>query len=94
MASFKEGVLGRGEDENMVDLGDEEDGFVSDDNQVDEDGDGPWYSMGMMRAEKVKARRPWKLKCHHQIGGKKKWLSIPIEKDIEYVENTKSVFPN
>lgn len=45
----------------MVDSIEDEDDFASNDDQVEEDEDEPWFSMGMTRAEKVEARRPWRL---------------------------------
>lgn len=35
----------------MVDLEGEDEGIVSDDDKVEEEGDGPWFSTGMSQAE-------------------------------------------
>lgn len=44
----------------MADSVKEAEGTISDDDGIGEDGEGPWFFMGMMRAEKVEVRRPWK----------------------------------
>lgn len=38
------------------------DGIVSDDDyELEEEVNGPWFSMGMMKEEKIEARKPWHL---------------------------------
>lgn len=43
MTTFRDAVLSRIVDEHMVDLGEEDKSIISDDNQVEEDDDGPWF---------------------------------------------------
>lgn len=60
-SSYKDKVMGMSFDTEMDEAIEEElDGDVSDDDQVVEDNDGPWFSMGMSKEEKIKARRPWR----------------------------------
>lgn len=51
--TFKEAFLGRGQDENMAESIDEEDGIVSDDDHINDDEDRAWFSIGMTRAENM-----------------------------------------
>lgn len=60
-ASFKEKVLGFNLDTFMDEAEtDILDGEVSDDDPVEEESGGPWFSMGMSEQEKIEARRPWR----------------------------------
>lgn len=52
--------------------GDEEsevDGEISHDNIVEEE-DGPWFSMGMTKLEKHEARRPWRMSVIIKLVGR------------------------
>lgn len=39
----------------------DEHGEVSNDDLLDKDSNGPWFSIGMSRSEKIEARRPWRM---------------------------------
>lgn len=60
-ATFKEAFMGKKEDEIMVDSVEDEDDFASDENEVDEDGNKPWFSVRMTRAVKAEVHRSWRL---------------------------------
>lgn len=56
-SSYKEKVLGLDADINMEDEDLDLDDDVSDDDyESEEEEDGPWFSMGMIREEKIEAR--------------------------------------
>lgn len=63
--SLRDTIIGSSMDEKMGDLREfMEEGDVSDDDAIkgeEEKGEeeGPWFSIGMTKAEKVEVRKPW-----------------------------------
>lgn len=57
--SYKDSVAGESKEPQGGSDDMEDDGDASDDD-VMEEGDEPWFGMGMTRAEKIEARRPWR----------------------------------
>lgn len=54
-------VLGKNFDTEMDEVNEDQyDGEVSDDDAIEEEEDGPWFSMGMSREKKLKTRKPRK----------------------------------
>lgn len=59
MRSYRDSVLGYGKRWNI--RGEEiDEGYVSDDDLIEECADGTWVGWGMSREEKIEARRPWR----------------------------------
>lgn len=58
-ASYRDSLVGRGMSTRVYGSALEEVGGISDDDPIKEGGNGSWFSMGMTRAEKIKARRSW-----------------------------------
>lgn len=70
-SSYKEKVMGSTLDTEMGDVeGDEVEDNVCDDDEVQEDDTGPWFSMGTIKQEKIDARWPWKMSLIIKLVGR------------------------
>lgn len=58
-SSYRDKVMGIKCDVAME--GDNQEGDVSDDDDLEDEKEGPWFLMGMTREEKSKAMKPWRL---------------------------------
>lgn len=71
-SSHMDKVMGIGMDVSMdgedMDL---EDDVSDDDEDFEDDGEGPWFTMGMPKEEKIEAQRPWKLSLIIKLMGRR-----------------------
>lgn len=70
-SSYKDKVMGMGADVVMEDEDADLYGDASDDDEIYEDDDGPWISLGMTKEEKIEAMKPWRLSLIIKLVGRK-----------------------
>lgn len=85
--SYKDSLYGGVCNTQMdVDLSDD-DSEVSEDDLSEDEVEGPMFSMGMSRQEKIIARRPWQTSLIVMSIGRKIGLAIPTQTPSKHVEN-------
>lgn len=64
-SSYLDKVLGTNMDTKMDEV---DEGAVSEDDLMEDEDEGPWFSMGMSREEKIQGAQAMEMESHHQIG--------------------------
>lgn len=72
-SSYREKLMGM-EDVAQVEEEDLDLGDVFDDDVLEEDDDGPWFSMGMTKKEKCEAKKVLENESNHQTHWQNHWL--------------------